>query len=133
MNISVASPKGYECDEECILHAKETSAKTGCRVLLTEDPYEAVKGADVVVTDTWVSMGQESEKQERIKIFGNYTVDDKLFGTANEDAIFMHCLPAYRGYEVTDSVIDGPQSVIFDEAENRLHAQKAVMATVMAD
>ena len=78
-------------------------------------------------------MGQESEKAERIKIFGDYTVDDKLFGMAKDDAIFMHCLPAYRGYEVSDSVIDGPRSVIFDEAENRLHAQKAVMATVMAD
>ncbi|MBQ4631702.1 MAG: ornithine carbamoyltransferase [Clostridia bacterium] len=133
MNINIASPKGYECDAECIDHAKETAAKTGCKVLLTDDPAEAVSGADVVVTDTWVSMGQESEKQERIKIFGGYTVDDKLFGMAKEDAIFMHCLPAYRGYEVTDSVIDGPRSVIFDEAENRLHAQKAVMATLMAD
>ena len=133
MNIAVASPKGYECDAECIAHAKETAAKTGCTVLMTEDPVEAAKGADIVVTDTWVSMGQESEKQERIKIFGQYTVDDKLFGYANDDAIFMHCLPAYRGYEVSDSVIDGPRSVIFDEAENRLHAQKAVMATLMAD
>ena len=133
MNINIASPKGYECDGECIEHAKETAAKTGCSVLLTDDPKEAVSGADIVVTDTWVSMGQESEKQERIKIFGDYTVDDKLFAMAKDDAIFMHCLPAYRGYEVTDSVIDGPRSVIFDEAENRLHAQKAVMATLMAD
>lgn len=133
MNINIASPKGYECDAECIAHAKETASQTGCSVLLTEDPVEAVKGADVVVTDTWVSMGQESEKQERIKIFGSYTVDDKLFGMAKDDAIFMHCLPAYRGYEVTESVIDGPRSVIFDEAENRLHAQKAVMAMCMAD
>lgn len=133
MNISIASPKGYECDAECIENAKNTSKKTGCSVVLTDDPKEAIKNADIVVTDTWVSMGQESEKQERIKIFGSYTVDDNLFAMAKEDAIFMHCLPAYRGYEVTDSVIDGPRSVIFDEAENRLHAQKAVMATVMAD
>ena len=133
MDIAIASPKGYECDEECILHAKETAKKTGCSVILTQDPIEAVKNADVVVTDTWVSMGQESEKQERIKIFGGYTVDDKLFSMAKDDAIFMHCLPAYRGYEVTDSVIDGPHSVIFDEAENRLHAQKAVLVECILD
>ncbi len=133
MDISVASPKGYECDAICIEHAKETAKKTGCEVILTSDPTEAAKNADIIVTDTWVSMGQESEKQERIKIFGDYQVDDKLFSYAKEDAIFMHCLPAYRGYEVTDSVIDGPRSVIFDEAENRLHAQKAVLATLLAD
>ncbi len=133
MNISVASPKGYECDEECVAHAVETSKKTGCSVVMTNDPVEAMNNADIVVTDTWVSMGQESEKAERIKIFGDYTVSEELFAKAKDDAIFMHCLPAYRGYEVAESVIDGPRSVIFDEAENRLHAQKAVMATVMAD
>ncbi len=133
MDIAVASPEGYECDALCIEHAKETAKKTGCEVILTNDPTEAAKNADIIVTDTWVSMGQESEKQERIKIFGDYQVDDKLFSYAKEDAIFMHCLPAYRGYEVTDSVIDGPRSVIFDEAENRLHAQKAVLATLLAD
>ena len=133
MNIHIASPKGYECDEQCVAHAIETSKLTSCNVMLTEDPKEAIKNADIVVTDTWVSMGQEDEKAQRIKIFSPYKVDSNLFNMAKEDAIFMHCLPAYRGYEVTDDVIDGKRSVIFDEAENRLHAQKAVMATLMAD
>ena len=87
--------------------------------------------ADVVCSDTWVSMGQEDEKAERIKIFRDYQINGALFAKSKEDSIFIHCLPAYRGYEVTDDVIDGPRSVIFDEAENRLHAQKAVMAAVM--
>ena len=87
--------------------------------------------ADVVCTDTWVSMGQEDEKAERVKIFRDYQINGALFAKSKEDSIFIHCLPAYRGYEVTDDVIDGPRSVIFDEAENRLHAQKAVMAAVM--
>ena len=105
---------------------------TGGSILQTEDPVEAIKDADAVYTDTWVSMGQESEKAERVKIFMPYQVNEKLFANAKEDAIFMHCLPAYRGYEVTEGVIDGKNSVIFDEAENRLHAQKAVMAALMA-
>ena len=92
-----------------------------------------MQDADVVITDTWVSMGQESEKQERIKIFKDYTVTEQLFSKAKDDAIFMHCLPAYRGYEVVPKIIDGPHSVIFDEAENRLHAQKAVMAFTMGE
>ena len=93
--------------------------------------YIEIKNADVVYTDTWVSMGQEAEKAERQKIFMPYQVNGELFKNAADDAVFMHCLPAYRGFEVTEEVIDGPQSVIFDEAENRLHAQKAVMATLM--
>ena len=101
-------------------------------MLITTDPEAAIAGADVVYTDTWVSMGQEAEKAERLKIFTPYQIDAARFAQAKADAIFLHCLPAYRGYEVTEDVIDGPQSVIFDEAENRLHAQKAVMATVMA-
>lgn len=131
MDVAVASPKGYWCNDEVIENAKADAKVSGSKVLLTEDPVEAIKDADVVYTDTWVSMGQEAEKAERLKIFTPYTVDDKLFGFAKDDALFMHCLPAYRGYEVTESVIDGPNSVIFDEAENRLHAQKAVMATLM--
>lgn len=93
----------------------------------TEDPYEAVKKTDVVITDTWVSMGDEKEKQQRLKIFKKYQVNKKLMSLAKKDAIFLHCLPAYRGNEVTNEVIDGKQSVVFQEAENRLHAQKALM------
>ena len=109
MDCAIATPENYQCDAEVV----------------------ANKNADVVYTDTWVSMGQEAEKAERQKIFMPYQVNGELFKNAADDAVFMHCLPAYRGFEVTEEVIDGPQSVIFDEAENRLHAQKAVMATLM--
>ena len=133
MDISVATPVGYECDVLVTERAKETAKQTGSCVVITNDPSEAMQDADVVITDTWVSMGQESEKQERIKIFKDYTVTEQLFSKAKYDAIFMHCLPAYRGYEVVPEIIDGPHSVIFDEAENRLHAQKAVMALTMGE
>lgn len=133
MNISVATPKGYECDALVTERALDIAKKTGSKVLITEDPKEAMKNADVVITDTWVSMGQEAEKKKRIEIFKDYTVTQELFSLADDDAIFMHCLPAYRGYEVVPEIIDGPHSVIFDEAENRLHAQKAVMALTMGE
>ena len=133
MDCAVATPAKYQCDEEVIENAKADFEASGRKLILTEDPFEAVKDADVVYTDTWVSMGQETEKEEKVKVFGGYQVNGKLFAAAKTDAVFMHCLPAYRGFEVTEDVIDGPQSVIFDEAENRLHAQKAVMATLMAD
>jgi len=133
MNIRVATPKGYECDALVTERALDTAKKTGSKVLITEDPKDAMKNADVVITDTWVSMGQEAEKQERIKIFKDYTVTEELFSLADKEAIFMHCLPAYRDYEVVPAIIDGPHSVIFDEAENRLHAQKAVMAMTMGE
>lgn len=132
MDISVATPKKYCCPNEVVENAKNTAAETGSAVVITEDAKEAVKGADVVYTDTWVSMGQEDQKAEKIKLFGDYQVNKELFSYAKEDAIFLHCLPAYRGYEVTEDVIDGKNSAIFDEAENRLHAQKAVMALLMA-
>ena len=132
MDISVATPKKYCCPDEVVENAKNTAAETGSAVVITEDAKEAVKGADVVYTDTWVSMGQEEQKAEKIKLFGGYQVNKELFSYAKEDAIFLHCLPAYRGYEVTEDVIDGKNSAIFDEAENRLHAQKAVMALLMA-
>ncbi len=132
MDMSVATPAGYTCNEEIVANAKMDAKATGSNIVITNDPVEAVQGADVVCTDTWVSMGQEAEKAERIKIFKDYQVNAQLFGKAKEDAIFIHCLPAYRGYEVTEEIIDGPRSVIFDEAENRLHAQKAVMAMLMA-
>lgn len=132
INIAVATPKGYECDGLVTERALADAKKIGSEVMLTDDPDAAIHNADVVVTDTWVSMGQEAEKQERIKVFGNYQVSAERMAMAKDDAIFLHCLPAYRGYEVVPEVIDGPQSVIFDEAENRLHAQKAVMVACMA-
>lgn len=131
MNISVATPEGYECDEKSVEIAKKAALESGSVVNTGYDPYEAVKDADVVYTDTWVSMGMESEKEKRVKTFMPYQVNKELMSKAKPDAIFMHCLPAYRGYEVTEDVIDGPQSVVFDEAENRLHAQKAVLVKLM--
>lgn len=131
MDMTVATPKGYECNAEIVANAKEDAKETGCAIVTTNDPVEAVQGADVVCTDTWVSMGQEAEKAERVKLFQDYQVNQKLFEKSNEDSIFIHCLPAYRGYEVTEEIIDGPRSVIFDEAENRLHAQKAVLAMLL--
>ncbi len=131
LDCAIATPSGYQCDPAVVAAAKEDFQKSGAKLLLTEDPKEAIKDADVVYTDTWVSMGMESEKEERIKVFMPYQVNSELMSYAKDDAIFLHCLPAYRGYEVTSEVIDGKQSVIFDEAENRLHAQKAVMATLM--
>jgi ornithine carbamoyltransferase len=131
VDIFVASPKGFECDERIVEEARMDAKKSGSQIVLTEDPIEAISGADVVYTDTWVSMGQEDEKEQRIKTFMPFQVNSTLFSKAREDAVFLHCLPAYRGYEVTEEVIDGPQSLIFDEAENRLHVQKAVMAILM--
>ena len=131
MDISVATPKGYEPNAEIVENAKADAKETGSEVVVTYDPVEAMTGADVGCTDTWVSMGQEEEKAERIKVFRDYQINGELFAKSKEDSIFIHCLPAYRGYEVTEDIIDGPRSVIFDEAENRLHAQKAVMASVM--
>ena len=127
MDISVASPKAYTCPDKYVTEAQEDAKVTGSKILMTEDPFEAAEGADVIYTDTWTSMGQEAEKAQRVEIFKNYQVNSKLMGVAHKDAIFMHCLPAYRGYEVTEDVIDGPQSVVFDEAENRLHAHKAIL------
>jgi len=131
LDCAIGAPANYSCDAEVVAQAKEDFAKSGANLLLTTDPVEAIKNADVVYTDTWVSMGMEAEKAERQKLFMPYQVNKELMANAKEDAIFLHCLPAYRGYEVTADVIDGKQSVIFDEAENRLHAQKAVMATLM--
>lgn len=133
LDCAIGCPEGYEPDAEVTENAKDDFKKSGANLLITADPVEAIKNADIVYTDTWVSMGQESEKAERQKLFMPYQIDEKLFKNAKSDAIFMHCLPAYRGFEVTPEVIDGPNSVIFDEAENRLHAQKAIMATLMSD
>ncbi len=125
--LRVATPKGYEADESIIAAALEIAKSSGATITFTNDPKVAVKGATVITTDTWASMGQEDEKEERLKVFAGYIVDDALMSLAQKSAIFLHCLPAYRGQEVSESVLEGSQSVIFDEAENRLHAQKGLM------
>ncbi len=131
MDITLTCPKGYEPDPEVLLKAKEEGKKSGCQVRVTKDPKEAVKEADVVYTDVWASMGKEKEHEERVRAFKPYQVNGKLVREAREDYIFMHCLPAHRGEEVTDEVADSENSVIFDQAENRLHTQKALMALIM--
>ena len=131
MDVTVACPDGYMPNPVIVALAQGYAAESGGSVTVMHDPKEAVKGVDVVYTDTWASMGQEAEKEIRKKAFAGYQVDDAMMALAKPDAIFMHCLPAYRGMEVTDEVIESPQSVVFDEAENRLHAHKAIMASVM--
>jgi ornithine carbamoyltransferase len=125
--LRVATPKGYEVDAKILQDAQEIAKKSGAKIIITNDVKEAVKGATVVTTDTWASMGQEDEKEQRIKDFNGFIVDDALMSLAKEDAIFLHCLPAYRDQEVSTSVLEGKQSVVFQEAENRLHAQKGLM------
>jgi ornithine carbamoyltransferase len=127
MHVRVASPEGYAPHDQVVADARTRAAETGGSVALYVDPDEAVAGSDVVVTDTWVSMGKEEEKARRLTSLAAYRVDAELMALAKPDAVFMHCLPADRGFEVTEDVIDGPQSIIWDEAENRLHAQKALM------
>ena len=131
MNITLACPKGYEPNSKVVLEAKAEGRRSGCRVNVTNDPREAVRGADVIYTDVWASMGKEKEREQRIKIFKPYQINGKLVKGAKKDYLFMHCLPAHRGEEVTDEVADSKNSVIFDQAENRLHTQKAVMALMM--
>ncbi len=128
MHVALASPAQYAPNPSVVERAKSIAAATGGSISLSRQPAEAAASADVVVTDTWISMGQEAEKAKRIQEFEGFTVDAALMAKAKADAIFMHCLPAYRGYEVSADVLDGPQSVIWQEAENRLHAQKALMA-----
>lgn len=125
--LRIATPKGYEVDASILALANEFAKQSGAKIIITNDPKEAIKNADVVTTDTWVSMGQEDQKAKRVADFAGFIVDDELMSLAKNDAIFLHCLPAYRGYEVSESVLDGVQSKIYEEAENRLHAQKAIM------
>lgn len=133
MHVRIAGPEGYLPAESVVAEAQQRAAETGGSILVTTDPDQALAGADVVITDTWVSMGQEDEKEARAQVFKPYTVNTEAMNRADSSAIFLHCLPAYRGYEVTADVIDGPASVVFDEAENRLHAQKALMAFLLAE
>ncbi|WP_284643314.1 ornithine carbamoyltransferase [Paenibacillus silviterrae] len=131
VNFTVATPEGYEPDAEVVQLSKEVAALNGSTIEVVYDPKEAIDGADVVYTDVWASMGMEAEQKEREAAFANYQVNDELVKYAKKDYLFMHCLPAHRGEEVSEGVIDGQNSIIFDQAENRLHAQKAVMAAIM--
>jgi ornithine carbamoyltransferase len=131
--MAVATPAGYEPKAEVVQWAREDGRDTGFALTLTTSPEEAVSGADAVYTDVWASMGQESEKEARARIFAPYQVNARLMAHAKADALFMHCLPAHRGDEVTNEVIDSPNSVVYDEAENRLHAQKAILIALMGD
>ena len=133
MHVRIAGPEGYLPADSVVAEAQQRAAETGGSILVTTDSDQALAGADVVITDTWVSMGQEGEKEARAQVFKPYTVNTDAMNKADSKAIFLHCLPAYRGYEVTADVIDGPASVVFDEAENRLHAQKALMAFLLAE
>ncbi len=133
MNMAVACPKNHSPLPEALVLAKQKAQITGSSILVTEDPNEAVKSADVVVTDTFVSMGDEAEKEQRLRDFmPKYQVNESLFSKAKSNAVFMHCLPAHRGEEVTKEIIDGPNSIIWREAENRLHAQKAILYTLLS-
>jgi len=131
LHVRVGTPDGYPPNPAFVADAERIAAETGGSVLVTADPVEAVAGADVVATDTWVSMGDEAESAQRALPFVPYRVDDTLLAHAKADAIVLHCLPAYRGKEITAEVIDGPRSAVWDEAENRLHAQKAVLSFLL--
>jgi ornithine carbamoyltransferase len=132
MDVSIATPEGFEPDAAIVAQARAIAEQTGGSVKVTASVSEAVSGAEVIATDTWASMGQEDEHAERLSVFEPYRVDSALMTQAAPEALFMHCLPAHRGEEVTDEVIDHPCSVVFDEAENRLHAQKALLSAVLA-
>jgi ornithine carbamoyltransferase len=131
MDVAVACPDGYRPNAGIVAACKMNAELNGTKVTVTHDPAEAVSGADAVYTDVWTSMGQEAESKKRMIDFKPFVVNEALFTKAKKDAIFLHCLPAHRGEEVTAGVIDSPRSVVFDEAENRLHAQKAVLALLM--
>lgn len=131
MHVVVAAPEGFEPDADVVDRAREVASRTGGSVTLERDPVAAVTGAAVVVTDTWVSMGREEEAADRLRLFTPYALTTDLVAHAAPDAIVMHCLPAYRGTEVDAAVLDGPQSVVWDEAENRRHAQKAILTWLL--
>ena len=130
-NIRVCSPEGYEPNSRVVNEAMRTALETGCEIQILNDPDEAAEGADAIYTDVWASMGQEDEIEERNGIFAAYQVDEEMMARCKPGAHFLHCLPAHRGAEVTQEVMDGPQSIVYDNAENRLHVQKAVLALLM--
>lgn len=131
MHVSIASPEGYMPKQEITEQVKAMAKQMDCQVMISHDPISAIKDADVVVTDVWTSMGQEAEAAKRLEVFRSFQVNKELCKYAKSDFIFLHCLPAHRGEEVTEEIIDGPHSVVFDEAENRLHAQKAILKAVL--
>ncbi|PKO21120.1 MAG: ornithine carbamoyltransferase [Chloroflexi bacterium HGW-Chloroflexi-1] len=132
MDVSVGTPAGYEVKDAVLAQARAFAAESGGQVSTSNDPYQTVADADVVYTDTWTSMGQEAEQARRKAVFPPFQVNARLVAAARPGAIIMHCLPAHRGDEITDDVADGPQSVLFDQAENRMHAQKAILADLLA-
>lgn len=132
MNMSVASPGGYEPPKEVMAQAEGFAAQSGSVLEITNDADKAVEGADVIYADVWTSMGQEAEAESRLRVFRPYQINETLVAQAKDSVIVMHCLPAHRGEEITDAVIDGPHSVVFDQAENRMHAQKAILAKLLA-
>lgn len=132
MHMTASCPAGYEPDAGLLAEARRIGKESGSSIEVVRDPAAAVRGSDVVYTDVWVSMGQEREREEKEPHFRPYQVNRKLVGLAKPDALVMHCLPAHRGLEIADDVIDGPQSIVFDQAENRLHAQKAILARFLA-
>jgi ornithine carbamoyltransferase len=131
VHVTIAAPKGFEPLREFVAAAEARAAETGATVTITSDAKGAARGADVLVTDTWTSMGQENDGLDRIKPFRPFQINEDLLGCADSEAIVLHCLPAHRGFEITDEVIDGPHSVVWDEAENRLHAQKALLVWLL--
>jgi ornithine carbamoyltransferase len=132
LNFRAATPKGYEPPAEAVEIAREVAVTSGATIELLADPREAAAGADVLYTDVWTSMGQEDERERRLRDLAGFGIDDELVRLANKDAIVLHCLPAHYGEEITEDVLYGPQSAVWDQAENRLHAQKALMALVIA-
>jgi len=131
MKIFIATPKGYEPKKEIVDEAKKFANESGAEIHIGNDPTEAAEDSDCIYTDVWTSMGKESEHKKRLKDFKNFQVNDKLISLAKPDCIIMHCLPAHRGEEIADDVIDGPNSAVFDQAENRLHVQKAILIKLM--
>lgn len=133
MNMICASPKGYQPNPTILAQAQEDALQTGCSITVEENLFHAAKDADVLYTDVWTSMGEEAEREIRFQALHEYQINSELLAQARPEAIVLHCLPAHRGEEITEEVLEGPQSVVFDEAENRLHVQKAIMALLMSD
>ncbi len=131
LNVQVATPPGHAPDPEIVQSAARQAQANGATIVQTMDPAEAVRGADVIYTDVWASMGQEQEHAQRVKLFRPYQVNAALLRQARPEAVVLHCLPAHRGEEIADEVLDGPQAIVFDQAENRLHAQKALLAVIL--
>lgn len=131
LNFNIASPAGYKMHDDIMAKARQYARDSGAKITTTSDPLKAVKSVDVVYTDTWTSMGQEAEAEVRRQVFAGYQVNDKLLALANKDVIIMHCLPAHHGEEVAEGILDSPRSVVFDQAENRLHMQKAILAKML--